>query len=81
MTQKGILAPHGRDDPVAFQRNTALLQQELAKAKPHLESVASLMHRTFTVRRQNVESVAKIVEMCPFLSKAIYVSMHICILL
>ena len=68
--------PENEDD-VAIQRNITLLQQELSKTKPHLESVASLMQRNFIAKRQwildNLESVAKIVEKYPFLSKAVYV--------
>ena len=70
------MVPENADD-VAIQRNITLLQQELSKPKPHLESVISLMERTFTHRREwileNVESVANIVEKYPFFSKAVYV--------
>ena len=68
------------EDEVSIQRNVALLQQELTKPRPHLDTVASLMQRTFLPRRQwildNLESVAKIVEKYPFLSKAVYVRIY-----
>lgn len=54
--------------------NMTLLNQELAKSKPHFESVASLI---FPLRRQsileNVESVAEIIQKYPFLSRSVYV--------
>ena len=69
------------EDEVAIQRHITLLQQELSKPKPNLESVASLMQSTFIPRMQwileNVESVAKIVEKYPFFSKAVYVKVNV----
>lgn len=65
------------EDEVSLQRNMTLLQQELSKPKPHFDSVASLMYRTFPQRRQwilnNTERVGDIIEKYPFLSKSVYV--------
>lgn len=66
------------EDETSLKRNISLLQQELAKAKPNFDSVASLMSRTFQNRRQwildNTENVVEIVKIYPFLSKSAYVS-------
>ena len=68
------------EDEVSIQRNITLLHQEFSKPKPRVDTVVSLMRRTFIPRRQwildNVESVAKIVEKYPFLAKATYVSVY-----
>ena len=40
------------EDETCTKRNRALLQQELSKAKPHFDTVASLMNHTFHARRQ-----------------------------
>lgn len=65
------------EDEMCIQRNMTLLKQELLKSKLHFDSVASLMHRTFPLRRQsileNVDSVAEIIQKYPFLSKSVYV--------
>ena len=72
------------EDKTSLDRNITLLQQELAKARPHFESVASLMERTFISRRQwildNAESVGTIIEKYPFLAKSLYVRHFLAIL-
>lgn len=68
------------EDDVSVERNISLLRQEVSKPKPNVDTITSLMGRTFTERRQwildNVESVQEIVEKYPFLSKSTYVRFH-----
>lgn len=65
------------EDETSIKYIMALLQEELSKAKPHFDTVASLMNCTFHARRQwildNMESVGEIVKIYPFLSKSVYV--------
>lgn len=66
------------EDETAHSRNVSLLKQEFTKHKPHIQSITSLMTRTFARRRQwildDVKRVDEIVLEYPCLTKPVYVS-------
>lgn len=66
------------EDDTANERNVALLKQEVAKSKPPIGNITSLMTRTFPQRRQWILDVSRpvkvITEEYPCLCKALFVS-------
>lgn len=69
------------EDETSHRRNVILLKQEIGKAKPHIQSITSLMTRTFARRRQwilnDIKRVDEMLPEYPCLSKTLYVSLMI----